>query len=161
MSKDEAEHISGIVLSISEVALTRPPQLKTWLPWSELARTPRLTLGEFRSVLCQYPRSALLIACARLSMIFNYGPDAKTAANEEATAKWIPILFPPGLVPRVKTFASQGRVIFFQGQLRYLAAEVTRLERAHGEDSTVVPDAAIDSCRKIPISLVTRRLQVK
>jgi hypothetical protein len=123
--------------------LAPPPQLKTWLPWSELARTPQLTLGEFRSVLCQYPRSALLIACARLSMIFNYGPDAETAANEEATAKWIPILFPPGLVPRVKTFASQGRVIFFQGQLRYLAAEVTRLEQAHGEDSTVVPDTVL------------------
>ena len=111
--------------------MAAPPQLKTWLPWSELAKTPRLTLDEFRSVLCQYPRSALLIACARLSMIFNYGPDAETAANEETTAKWIPALFPPSLVTRVKTFASQGRVIFFQGQLRYLAAEVTRLEEAH------------------------------
>src|ERR1019366_10665231 len=104
---------------------------------------PRLTLNEFRSVLCQYPRSALLIACARLSMIFNYGPDAETAANEETTAKWIPTLFPPSLVTRVKTFASQGRVIFFQGQLRYLAAEVTRLEQAHEEDSTVVPDTVL------------------
>lgn len=76
-------------------------------------------------------------------MIFNYGPDAETAANEETTAKWIPTLFPPSLVTRVKTFASQGRVIFFQGQLRYLAAEVTRLEQGHEEDSTVVPDAAL------------------
>jgi hypothetical protein len=123
--------------------LAPPPKMKTWLPWSELARTPRLTLGEFQAVLRQYPRSALLIACARLSMIFNYGPDADTAADEEATAKWIPILFPPGLVPRVEAFASQDRVIFFQGQLRYLAAEVMRLEQAHAEDSTIVADAAL------------------
>jgi hypothetical protein len=116
--------------------------MKIWLPWSELAGTPRLTLGEFRSVLRQYPRSALLIGCARLSMIFNYGPDADTAADQEATARWIPILFPPGLVSRVEVFASQDRVIFFQGQLRYLAAEVIRLEQAHAEDSTFVPDAA-------------------
>ena len=120
-----------------------PPKLKTWLPWSELAETPRLTLGEFRGVLRQYPRSALLIACARLSMIFNYGPDADTAADEEATAKWIPLLFPPGLVSRVKAFASQDRVIFFQGQLRYLAAEVMRLEQAHAEDSTPLADIAL------------------
>jgi hypothetical protein len=123
--------------------LALPPKMKTWLPWSELAGTPRLTLGEFRNVLRQYPRSALLIACARLSMIFNYGPDADTAADEQATAKWIPILFPPGLVPRVEAFASQDRVIFFQGQLRYLAAEVMRLERARGEDSAFVADAAL------------------
>jgi hypothetical protein len=117
--------------------------MRIWLPWSELAGTPRLTLGEFRSVLRQYPRSALLIACARLSLIFNYGPEAETTADEEATAKWIPILFPHQLVPRVKAFAAQGRVVFFQGQLRYLAAEVMRLEQAHEEDSTFVPDAAL------------------
>jgi hypothetical protein len=117
--------------------------MKTWLPWSELAGTPRLTIDEFRNVLRQYPRSALLIACARLSMIFNYGPDAETAASEELTAKWIPILFPPSLVPRVEAFASQDRVIFFQGQLRYLAAEVMRLSQAHGEDATAVPDATL------------------
>jgi hypothetical protein len=123
--------------------LTPPPKMKTWLPWSELAGTPPLASGEFRDVLRQYPRSALLIACARLSMIFNYGPDADTAADEEATAKWIPILFPPRLVPRVEAFASRDRVIFFQGQIRYLAAEVMRLERAHAEDSTFVADAAL------------------
>ncbi len=123
--------------------MASPPKLKTWLPWSELAGTPRLTLGEFRSVLRQYPRSALLIACARLSMIFDYGPEADTAADDEATTKWIPILFPPGLASRVQTFASQDRVIFFQGQLRYLAAEVMRLEQAHAEDSTFVPDAVL------------------
>jgi hypothetical protein len=76
-------------------------------------------------------------------MIFNYGPDADTAADEEATAKWIPMLFPPGLVSRVETFASQDRVIFFQGQLRYLAAEVMRLEQAHAEDSTPLADIAL------------------
>ncbi len=120
-----------------------PPQLRTWLPWSELGKTPRLTPDEFRDVLRQYPRSALLIACARLSIIFNYGPEAETAADKESTNQWIPILFPPVLVPRVKNYAAQGRVIFFQGQLRYLAAEVLRLDHAHPEDSTFVPDAAL------------------
>lgn len=119
------------------------PRMKIWLPWSELAGTPRLTLAQFQSVLNRYPRSALLIACARLSMIFNYGPDADTAADEELTAKWIPILFPSALVPRVEAFAARDRVIFFQGQLRYLAAEVMRLEQPHAEDSTVLADAAL------------------
>jgi hypothetical protein len=123
--------------------LAPPPLLKTWLQWSDLVSSPRLTLGEFRDVLRQYPRSALLIACARLSMIFGYGPDARTAADEKSTAKWIPTLFPPALVPRVQAFASQGRVIFFQGQLRYLASEITRLDQPHREDSTIVPDAAL------------------
>jgi len=122
------------------LALT--PQIKTWLPWSELVRRPRVTLDEFRSALRQYPRSALLIACARLSVIFNYGPDGKTAAKENSN-KWIPILFPPELAPRVQAFAAQGRVIFFQGQLRYLAAEVMRLEEAAEEGSTFIADAAL------------------
>jgi hypothetical protein len=123
--------------------LAPPPRMKIWLPWSELAGTPRLTVAEFQSALRQYPRSALLIACARLSMIFNYGPEADTTADEKLTAKWAPILFPPALVPRVKALAAQNRVIFFQGQLRYLAAAVIRLEQSHAEDSTFVPDAAL------------------
>jgi hypothetical protein len=117
--------------------------MRIWLPWSELTRTPRLTLNEFRDALRKYPRSALLIACARLSVIFNYGPEAKTAAKDDATIKWIPVLFPPELVPRVKAFSTQGRVIFFQGQLRYLAAEVMRLEQAAEEGSTFLADASL------------------
>ena len=119
------------------------PVIRTWLSWSELAQTPRLTLDEFRSVLRQYPRSALLIACARLSLIFDYGPDATTVATEATTKKWIPILFPSALLARAENFAAQGRVIFFQGQVRYLAAEVMRLEQPHGEDATYVPDAVL------------------
>jgi hypothetical protein len=117
--------------------------MRVWLPWSELTRTPRVTLDEFRNSLRKYPRSTLLIACARLSVAFNYGPEAKTAAAEDATTKLIPTLFPPQLMPRVKAFAAQGRVIFFQGQLRYLAAEVMRLEEPHEEDSAWVPDAIL------------------
>ena len=120
-----------------------PPKMRLWLPWSEVVQAPRLTLDEFRSALRQYPRSALLIACARLSLIFNYGPEAETTANREAAAKWIPLLFPPQLVSRVQAFANQNRVVFFQGQLRYLAAEIIRLEDFHPEDSTLVPDAAL------------------
>ena len=82
-----------------------------------------MTLEEFRWSLRQYPRSILFIACARLSLIFNYGPYAETTANKEITAKWIPILFPPQLVSRDEAFAANKRVVFFQGQIRYLAAD--------------------------------------
>lgn len=47
--------------------------------------------------------------------------------NKKLTAKYIPFLFLPGLVPRVRKAHELDRVIFFQGQLRAIAAEVTRL----------------------------------
>lgn len=117
--------------------------MKTWLSWSELAGTPRLTSAEFRGFLRQYPRSALLFACSRLSIIFNFGPDADTAATEKLTTEWIPKLFHPSLAPRVGAFAERGRVIFFQGQLRYLAAEVMRLEPPYADESLVFADTAL------------------
>jgi hypothetical protein len=51
-----------------------------------------------------------------------------------------PHLFPPGLVNRVNGFANPQRIIFFQGQLRYLAAEVIRLQPAHPR---IFPDPKI------------------
>ncbi len=121
----------------------RPPEMRTWVPWSEVAQKPRGTLDEFHALLRKYPRSSLLRICARLSVFFNYGPDAGTTAKEDVVAYWIPALFPPLLVPRVQNMLEKKRIIFFQAQLRYLAAETIRLAEPHAEDGSVVPNVAI------------------
>lgn len=117
--------------------------MRTWVPWSELVQEPRGTLDEFHALLRKYPRSSLLRICARLSVFFNYGPDASTTAKEDTVAYWIPALFPPLLVPRVQSLLAKKRIIFFQAQLRYLAAETIRLKESHAEDGSVVPNVAI------------------
>jgi hypothetical protein len=121
----------------------KPPEMRTWVPWSELAQLPPGTLDEFRALLRKYPRSSLLRICARLSVFFNYGPDAGTTAKEDAVAYWIPALFPPLLVPRVQNMLAKKRIVFFQAQLRFLAAETIRLTEPHVEDGSVVPNVAI------------------
>lgn len=121
----------------------RSPELRSWVPWSELAGGPLITVGEFRNILRKYTRSSLLRVCGRLSVLFNYGPNADTVASDEAVAKWTPLFFPPLLAGRVAMFARQKRVIFFQAQLRYLAAEVVRLENYGREDLPPVPDGML------------------
>ena len=64
-------------------------------------------------------------------------------ASDEAISRWVPELFPPPFVPRVLALAKQGRIIFFQGQLRYLAAEVLRLPKIDTEDETFFPDVLL------------------
>jgi hypothetical protein len=120
-----------------------PPKMRTWVPWSELVSGPPGTLEEFRDILRKYPRSSILRACARLSVLFTYGPDAGTTASDEATAQWAPLLFPAALLDRIRTLVSRGRVIFFQAQLRYLAAEVIRLNPYGGEGLAPVPDGML------------------
>jgi len=120
-----------------------PPEMRTWVPWSEVIGGPRGTVEEFRDLLRRYPRSSLLRACARLSVLFNYGPDAGTVAREEVAAKWTPFLFPNALVSRITMLASRKRVIFFQARLRYLAAEVVRLDRYGDEALPPVPDGML------------------
>ena len=92
-----------------------PPEMKLWLPWSELNGSSRLTIEEFRAALRDYPRSAILIACARLSAMFRFGPEATTLASQEITEYWVPILMRPDLVDRAMCEAKKGRVIFFSG----------------------------------------------
>lgn len=123
--------------------MTPRVEMRHWVPYSELAGTARLTHAEFRANLTKIPRSGLLIAIARISTIFDFGTDANTVASHEALQKWVPQLFPPQFVPRVLAFAKQGRVIFFQGQLRYLAAEVMRLPKSDIEDETYFPDVLL------------------
>jgi hypothetical protein len=117
--------------------------MRTWVTWHELTNTPRGTVEELRAELCKYSRSSVLKACSRLSVVFGYGPDGETAADLRVTARWIPTLFPAGLVPLLLAFAQQERVIFFQAQLRYLAAEVIRLGPSQGEDLPVVANNAL------------------
>ncbi len=100
--------------------------MKYWLNWGEISGKAG-TAEEFREVLGKYARKGLLIACGRLTVEFNYGPEGKTVANDAITKQFVPRLFPPDLAARVKLAFEHDRVIFFQGQLRYIAAEVTRL----------------------------------
>jgi len=114
--------------------LVNQPQLRTWVPWSELVQQPRTTLAEFKTLLSEHPKASFLVACAKLSVGFDYGPDARTVPSDKALEMLTPHLLPPGLVNRVKGFANRQRIIFFQGQLRYLAAEVIRLQPSPPED---------------------------
>jgi uncharacterized protein (TIGR02391 family) len=117
--------------------------MKHWLPWSELNESPRLTAEEFRTALRDYPRSAILIACARFSTIFKFGPEANTVASQEINEYWVPRLMRPDLVDKAMQEVKNGRPIFFQGQLRFLAAEAMRLDPAPAENGSQVPDWAL------------------
>jgi hypothetical protein len=120
-----------------------PPEMRTWLPWSELAGGPRLTLEEYLYALRQFPRSALLIAVARLSILFKYGHDANTVAPNDVTKWAVPQVFAPEYVARVEQAIGLNRVVFFQGQLRRMAAETLRLTHAHPEDGKILPDVSM------------------
>jgi len=105
---------------------------KSWLTWSELVNSPRITKEDFQAQLAKYPKSSILIACAKLSVGFNYGPDARTVPSDEVADLHIPIVFRWPLVPPVRYwFHIEGRLPFFNGQLRYLAAETVRLQPDH------------------------------
>lgn len=103
--------------------------MRTWLTWSELISAPRISSEEFRAQLSVFPKSAILIACCRLSVGFRYGYEGKTVPEPEVLDKLAPHLFPPKLWKFVSSYAGKDRIIFFQGQLRYLAAETVRLIR--------------------------------
>ena len=106
-----------------------PVKMKTWLTWSELTNGPRITKDQFQAQLAKYPKSSILIACTKLSVGFGYGPDARTIPADPVIELHIPIVFPPALVPHVSWwFHHEGRLPFFNGQLRYLAAETVRLQ---------------------------------
>jgi hypothetical protein len=108
------------------------PKMRMWMTWSELTKSPRITKEQFQAQLATYPKSSILIACTKLSVGFGYGPDACTVPSDHVADLHIPILFLPSLVPDVSWwFHHEGRVPFFNGQLRYLAAETIRLHPEH------------------------------
>jgi hypothetical protein len=109
-----------------------PPKMAMWTTWSELTNSPRVTKEQFQDQLAKYPKSSILIACTKLSVGFGYGPDACTLPPEHIADLHIPIVFPPFLVPQVNWWVHhEGRLPFFNGQLRYLAAETVRLQPQH------------------------------
>jgi hypothetical protein len=109
-----------------------PPKMSVWLTWSELTKGPRVTIEQFQDQLSKYPKSSILIACARLSVTFKYGLDGRTLPEESVADLHIPLLFPPTLVPEVKRWVHQRkRIPFFQAQLRFLAATTIRLKPDH------------------------------
>ncbi len=108
-------------------------QLRLWVPWYEFAGTTRGTVDEFRGILRRYRRSSLLIACARLGAAFNFGPDGRSTPEEERVKAWLPNVFPPQLAQRALQYIERDRVVFFQAQLRFLAAEALRLDPAPPE----------------------------
>jgi hypothetical protein len=117
--------------------------MQTWVPWSEASGTARGTIEEFRGLLKRYKRSSLLIACSRLSVLFNFGLDGEVAAPAEVVARWVPLFFAPQIASRVLLLAQQERLIFFQAQLRYLAREVMRLENVSEEHLPPVHDSVL------------------
>jgi len=109
-----------------------PVKMRVWMTWSELTNGPRTTTEELQAQLAKYPKTSILIACTKLSVGLGYGPDACTVPPDNVADLHIPIVFPPSLVPRVnRWFHQEGRVPFFNGQLRYLAAETIRLQPLH------------------------------
>jgi Family of unknown function (DUF5677) len=112
------------------------PQLRPWLTWTELTGAPHDTPGkrqELVKLIREYPSENILSACATMSVLFNFGPEGNTTADDELTLTWIPKLFQPDQVEKVMAYAADKRVIFFQAQLRFLASEVIRVEPDPGK----------------------------
>lgn len=109
-----------------------PPRMKHWLNWRDVSGKPS-TIDEFRALISKYPRTSLLLACAELSVHLNFGPEGETVASQELTKKWIPWLFKKEVIAKVQAAFATDRVIFFQAQLRFIAAEVVRMESAPSE----------------------------
>ena len=67
--------------------------MKTWVPWSELTQTPRGTVAELRGLLNKYRPSSVLKGCSRLGILFGFGPDSGTTADQAATRNGSPFCF--------------------------------------------------------------------
>lgn len=110
----------------------QPVKMKVWMTWSELINGPRVRKEEFQAQLGHYSKSGILIGCTKLSVGFGYGPEGRTVPEDRLVDLHIPIVFPPALVPRMNQWVHKAdRLPFFNGQLRYLAAETVRLRPEH------------------------------
>jgi len=81
-------------------------QLRPWLTWTELTGAPRDLSGkrqELVKLIREYPRENIIRACATMSVLFNFGQEGNTTTDDELTPTWIPKLFRPDLVEKVKT----------------------------------------------------------
>jgi len=123
--------------------MAQPPEMRTWINFNEITGGPRVTQEDFRTAIGRFPTSGLLITVARLSILFKFGIDANTVASQETTMHFAHAMFPPHLVHRALQFAATGKPMFFQAQLRYLAAEAMRLDPQPPENGRAVPDAVL------------------
>jgi hypothetical protein len=123
--------------------MAQPPEMRTWINFYEITGGPRVTQEDFRTAIGRFPTSGLLITVARLSILFKFGIDANTVASQETTMHFAPVMFPPHLVHRALQFAATGNPMFFQAQLRYLAAEAMRLDPQPPENGRTIPDAVL------------------
>lgn len=123
--------------------MAQPPEMRNWINFYEITGGPRVTQEDFRTAIGRFPTSGLLITVARLSILFKFGIDANTVASQETTTHFAPVMFPPHLVHRALQFAATGNPMFFQAQLRYLAAEAMRLDPQPPENGRTIPDAVL------------------
>jgi hypothetical protein len=94
------------------------PQLQPWLTWTELTGEPRDMPGKrqaLTALILKYPRENILRACATISALFSFGPEGNTTADEALTEVWIPRLFQPDLVEKVKAYAAGQEGHLFSG----------------------------------------------
>jgi hypothetical protein len=78
-----------------------------------------------------------------LGIGFQFGPEAETSADLQTTGFWARLLLPSALFSKVFYYAKQGRPVFMQAQIKFLAAEVMRLGMLPSDGITMVPDQAI------------------
>jgi hypothetical protein len=123
--------------------MAQPPEMRTWINFYEISGGTRVTQEAFRTTIGRFPTSGLLITVARLSILFKFGVDANTVASQETTKHFAPGMFPPHLVHRVLQFSATSRPMFFQAQMRYLAAEAMRLDPQPAENGRTIPDAVL------------------
>lgn len=123
--------------------MAQPPEMRTWINFYEITGGPRVTQDDFKTAIERFPTSGLLITVARLSILFKFGIDANTVASQESTMHFVPKMFPPHLAHRALQFAATGNPMFFQAQLRYLAAEAMRLDPQPLENGRTIPDAVL------------------
>jgi hypothetical protein len=108
-------------------------KLRHWVPWYEFAGTELDTMDEFQSILQKYRPSSILIACSRLNVAFNFGVEGGTSAEFERAKQWVPVVLPQKFIQRAFQYIEDERVLFFQAQLRFLSAEVVRLDPVPSE----------------------------
>ncbi len=119
-----------------------PPEMRVWLPWSELAGGPRVERGvpPYSSTVPSQRTADCLCPSQYTVRLWSRRKHRGLERNDGAV---LSLMFQPHLLPRIQVALEQGRPIFFQGQLRCLAAEVLRLDPAHAEDGTEIPDVVL------------------
>lgn len=73
---------------------------------------------------------------------FQIGPEVETSADLQTKEFLDSILFLSTAIPKGFYYAKQGRPMFMQIHMKFLAAEFMRLEMQASDEITTVPDQA-------------------